>query len=112
MEEVELPICPNLEYAFQILGKKWNGFILHFLLNEPGNRSSFNELKHGVTNITAKALSACLQDLIEYGLVEKLVTATPQVVISYELTTQGMALVEALRPVQQWAYDFKTEEEV
>lgn len=106
-----MSICPNLEYAFQILGKKWNGYILHFLSTEQEMRASFNDIKNGVTNITPKALSACLQDLISYGLVLKNVKPTTPVSISYELTEKGTALVVALRPIQQWAYDFLKEDE-
>ncbi|HBI05430.1 MAG TPA: transcriptional regulator [Paenibacillaceae bacterium] len=106
-----MSICPNLEYAFQILGKKWNGYILHFLSTQREMRASFNDIKNGVTNITSKALSACLQDLISYGLVLKNVKPTTPVSISYELTEKGTALVVALRPIQQWAYDFLKEDE-
>ncbi|MFJ7825869.1 winged helix-turn-helix transcriptional regulator [Psychrobacillus sp. NPDC096623] len=105
-----MAICPNLEFAFQILGKKWNGFILHYLSTNEQMEYSFSELKKGITNITPRALSSCLQELMEYGLVSKEVTLTPSTTISYRLTDQGSALVQALRPVQQWAYDYKKSE--
>jgi DNA-binding HxlR family transcriptional regulator len=106
-----MSICPNLEFAFQILGKKWNGYILHFLSTQQEMRASFNDIKNGVTNITPKALSACLQDLISYNLVSKNVKATTPVSITYELTEKGAALVIALRPIQQGAYDYLREDE-
>jgi DNA-binding HxlR family transcriptional regulator len=106
-----MSICPNLEYAFQILGKKWNGYILHFLSTQQEKRASFNDIKNAVTNITPKALSACMQDLMSYSLVIKHVVATTPLTVTYELTEKGAALVVALQPIQQWAYDFSLKEE-
>lgn len=48
-----------------------------------------------------------LVELQEYGLITKNVKAGTPVTITYSLTEKGKALTEALRPVQQWAQQYK-----
>lgn len=96
-------ICPYLEYSFQILGRKWNGLILHYLSLREDDTAHFSEIKRSITNITPKALSLKLSELMDYELIEKKVDAGPPVEISYTLTERGRTLVTALGPIQQWA---------
>ncbi|WP_374049416.1 winged helix-turn-helix transcriptional regulator [Neobacillus sp. OS1-33] len=107
MEVIVIKICPYLEYSFQILGKKWNGLIIHYLSLCENNSTSFTEMVQEISNITPRVLSMRLTELIEYGLVKKVVIDTPHVTISYKLTKKGQALVSALQPIQNWAIDFK-----
>ncbi|WP_404450621.1 helix-turn-helix transcriptional regulator [Virgibacillus necropolis] len=102
-----MDICPYLEYSFQILGKKWNGLIIHYLSLCPEGTARFSEIKKDLTDITPKALSTRLSELAEYGLIEKNVTATTPVTISYELTEKGKSLTTALEPIQEWAKNYK-----
>lgn len=44
-----------------------------------------------------------LTELAEYGLINKIVTEMPTVAVSYQLTEKGLSLVNALKPIQQWA---------
>ncbi|WP_420491552.1 winged helix-turn-helix transcriptional regulator, partial [Neobacillus drentensis] len=107
VEVIVIKICPYLEYSFQILGKKWNGLIIHYLSLCENNSTSFTEMVQAISNITPRVLSMRLTELIEYGLVKKDVIDTPHVTISYKLTEKGQALVSALQPIQNWAIDFK-----
>lgn len=100
-------ICPFLEFAFQILGKKWNGLIIHYLSLCPNGSAQFSEIKRDLSDITPRALSLKLSELIEYGLIEKLVTTGTPVTISYRLTEKGRSLTAALAPIQQWAVQYK-----
>jgi DNA-binding HxlR family transcriptional regulator len=100
-------ICPYLEYALQILGKKWNGLIIHYLSLCPNGVAHFSEIKRNLTDITPRALSLKLTELIEYELIEKKVTVGSPVTISYEITTKGRSLTVALEPIQQWAQHYK-----
>ncbi|OMF27191.1 transcriptional regulator [Paenibacillus sp. FSL H8-0548] len=102
-----MDICPYLEFSFSILGKKWNGLILHYLSLCPGDASHFSEMKGSLTNITPRALSLKLTELIDSGLIEKKVTAAMPVIVIYELTEKGKALAAALEPVQRWAQQYK-----
>ncbi|MBS4200999.1 helix-turn-helix transcriptional regulator [Bacillus sp. FJAT-49732] len=103
-----MDICPYLEFSFQILGKKWNGLIVHYLSLCPGGAARFSELKKDLPDITPRALSSRLSELVEYGLIEKKVSGGSPVMISYELTEKGFALTKALEPVQKWAQTYKT----
>ncbi len=102
-----IQICPNLEYSFQILGKKWNGLIVHYLSLVPNHEAHFSDLKRDLPEITPRALSLKLMELQEYGLIGKEVKAGTPVIISYILTEKGRTLAEALKPVQQWAQHYR-----
>ncbi|MET3697841.1 HxlR family transcriptional regulator [Bacillus oleivorans] len=100
-------ICPYLEFSMQILGKKWNGLILHYLSLCPNREAHFSEIKRDLTDITPRALSLKLSELIKHGLIEKNVQSASQVNISYQLTEKGQTLTAALAPLQAWAKQFK-----
>lgn len=104
---VIIKICPYLEYSFQILGRKWNGVILHYLSICNNGSSHFTEIKDNIQNITPKALSLKLTELIEYGLIEKKIVSTSPLSITYELTEKGTSLALALEPIQKWALEYK-----
>jgi DNA-binding HxlR family transcriptional regulator len=104
---IPINVCPYLEYAFSILGKKWNGLIIHYLSLCPDHSAHFSEIKRDLSEITSRALSLKLAELAEFGLIEKKVTNGTPVVISYELTGKGRSLTLALEPVQQWALQNK-----
>lgn len=101
-----IPICPYLTYSFQILGKKWNGLILHYLSLLPEREAHFSDFRRDLPEITPRVLSMKLQELQEYGLIEKHVTAGTPVTIVYRLTEKGWALTDALKPIQQWARQY------
>ncbi|MBV7506136.1 helix-turn-helix transcriptional regulator [Bacillus sp. sid0103] len=102
-----MEICPYLEYSFEILGKKWNGLIIHYLSLCPNGQAHFSEIKRDIADITPRALSLKLNELVEFGLIEKKVTAGSPVHISYLLTEKGKTLTMALGPIQQWAQKYK-----
>ncbi|WP_066069145.1 winged helix-turn-helix transcriptional regulator [Neobacillus soli] len=102
-----MEICPYLQYSFEILGKKWNGLIIHYLSLCPDGMAHFSEIKRDLPDITPRALSLKLSELGEHGLIEKKVTTEPSVIISYELTEKGRTLTLALEPIQQWALKYK-----
>ncbi|MFJ7976937.1 winged helix-turn-helix transcriptional regulator [Peribacillus sp. NPDC096379] len=102
-------ICPYLEFSMQILGKKWNGLIIHYLSLCPNGSAHFSEIKRDLTDITPRALSQKLSELIEYELIKKKVKTGSSVSISYELTEKGRALTNALVPIQEWAQQYKNQ---
>lgn len=102
-----MEICPFLQYSFEILGKKWNGLIIHYLSLCQDGKAHFSEIKRDLPDITPRALSLKLFELGEYGLIEKKVTGGSPVIISYELTEKGRSLTAALEPIQKWALQYK-----
>ncbi|SEJ43930.1 transcriptional regulator, HxlR family [Bhargavaea ginsengi] len=95
--------CPYMEAAFQILGKKWNGQLVHYLWSRDNHAAHFSEMKQDLAGMTPRALSLKLTELAEAGLIEKTVHQKPSVSIRYRLTDKGAALAESLQPIQEWA---------
>lgn len=100
-------ICPYLESSFQILGRKWNGLIIHYLSICKDSTAHFSDIKRDLRDITPRALSMKLSELGDHGLVEKKVIASSPVIISYELTEKGISLAQALQPIQEWALQYQ-----
>jgi DNA-binding HxlR family transcriptional regulator len=96
-------VCPYIEASFQILGKKWNGQLIHYLSLCGDHTARFSDIKRDLTGITSRALSLKLSELVEEGLVQKLVESGSPVTISYELTEKAIALANSLKPIQEWA---------
>ncbi|KZE37157.1 HxlR family transcriptional regulator [Bhargavaea cecembensis] len=95
--------CPYMEAAFQILGKKWNGQLVHYLWSRENYAAHFSEMKQDLAGMTPRALSLKLTELTEAGLIEKTVHQDPSISILYRLTDKGAALAESLKPIQEWA---------
>ncbi|MHA6261021.1 winged helix-turn-helix transcriptional regulator [Sporosarcina sp. CAU 1771] len=96
-------ICPYLESCFEILGRRWNGLIIHYLSNCPEYTAHFSHMKRDLTDITPRALSLKLTELADYGLIVKKVTEGTPISITYHLTEKGQQLAIALQPVHEWA---------
>lgn len=98
-----IKICPYLESSFEILGRRWNGLIIHYLSMYPNFTAQFSDMKRDLNDITPRALSLKLTELAEYDLVVKQVAGGTPVMISYHLTDKGQQLALALQPIQKWA---------
>ncbi|AXF55328.1 winged helix-turn-helix transcriptional regulator [Salicibibacter kimchii] len=105
-----MKVCPYIEASFEILGKKWNGQLVHYLSLCEGAQAHFSEIKRDLAGITPRALSLKLSELIEEGLVKKLVENDSPVTISYELTEKGVSLAESMKPLQAWAQHYMNSE--
>lgn len=101
-------ICPYLQYSFHILGKKWNGLILHYLSICSEQTAHFSEIKRDIPDITPRALSMKLAELAEYGLIERKITNESPATTAYQLTEKGHALTAVLAPIQAWAKQYYT----
>jgi DNA-binding HxlR family transcriptional regulator len=104
-----IPHCEAaLAAAFAVLGKRWTGVLIGALTE--GDRG-FAELSRGVGGeISDSVLSTRLTELIECGLVERLVIAGPPVGVRYHLTSTGRALIPALRELGTWAQTYLMDE--
>jgi len=69
-----------------------------------GNSGSagFNELKHGLCNVSSKTLSVTLKELEEKELVDRKVLNTNPPTVRYYLTVAGWELRELLIPLLTW----------
>ncbi len=101
-----MKVCPYIEASFQILGKKWNGQLIHYLSLCEDYSAHFSDIKRDLTGITSRALSQKLSELVDDGLIEKLVTSGHSVTIFYKLTKKGLSLANSLKPIQEWAQHY------
>ncbi len=95
--------CPHIEAVFEILGRKWNGRLVHYLSTCPGGVARFSEIESDVGVISPRALSLKLAELIGFDLIEKQAHEGSAATVRYVLTQRGWTLVEAMKPLQQWA---------
>src|SRR6187402_3441273 len=99
--DTEVTVCDrSITLAFSVLGKRWNGMILSVL---GSGATSFVGLRKGVDGISDTVLSDRLTELVELGLVRRLVTDGPPVSVSYDLTPGGAELVPTIAELGQWA---------
>lgn len=94
-------ICPAIQDAFEILGRKWSALILHLLLL---GELHFCELQRGLPDLSDRILSRRLKDLEEAGLVERHVCTAAPVRVSYSLSPRGAALRPVLEGIAVWAH--------
>lgn len=104
-------VCPYIEASFDIIGKKWNGRLIHYLSLCENQSAHFSDIKQELSGITSRALSMKLTELVEYGLINKNVTSDSSVIITYSLTEKGAELAKSLKPIQEWAKRYVNLEE-
>jgi DNA-binding HxlR family transcriptional regulator len=93
-------VCPVVERAFALLGKKWAALIVHVLA---GGSRHFCEVEQAIGSLSARMLAARMKELENEGLVRRVVQTGSPVRVLYSLTEKGRALEPALRGVEQWA---------
>lgn len=97
---MDLKMCPKFESAFELLGKRWTGLIIHALL--AGCRR-FGELSEMIPHMSDRMLVERLKELESAGIVKRNVYPETPVRIEYELTVKGRDLAPVMDQVQQWA---------
>lgn len=103
-----MEVCPYLEKTFKILGRSWNGLILHYLSTCLEHRAHFSEMKRDLQPITNRALSLKVTELAEWGLITKHIISENPPSVCYELTQKGIDLAVALKPLENWAHEHVT----
>lgn len=94
----ELPACP-VEATLELIGGKWKGIVLFYLLD---GRLRFSELKRSVGCVTQRMLTKQLRELEDSGLVNRIVYAEVPPRVEYELTDAGMSLRPILNALKTW----------
>lgn len=94
----DLPACP-VEATLELIGAKWKGIILFYLLD---GRVRFSELKRKVGCVTQRMLTKQLRDLEAGGLVNRIVYAEVPPRVEYELTEAGRSLEPILHALKDW----------
>jgi DNA-binding HxlR family transcriptional regulator len=100
MLKQDTEMSPKLESAFELLGKRWTGQIIHALLN--GHRR-FKEIADKVPGVSDRMLSERFKELEEAGVVRRYVYPETPVRIEYVLTDKGVALKPVIEEIHNWA---------
>lgn len=99
-QEEREKLCPRVQAAFELLGRKWTGLILHQLLE---GECSFSDLERTVPSLSSRMLALRIKELEAAGLVHRTVVGGPPIRVSYRLTEKGRALEPAMRGIEEWA---------
>lgn len=94
----EMPACP-VEATLELIGGKWKGMVLYYLLD---GRMRFSELKRQIGCVTQRMLTKQLRELEESGLVNRIVYAEVPPRVEYELTEEGRSLEPILNVLKEW----------
>lgn len=89
----------NLEVTLEVIGGKWKGLVLYYLINGPKRTS---ELKRLIPNITQKMLIQTLRELEADGLVSRKMFNQVPPKVEYSTTELGQSLEPILRALCQW----------
>lgn len=93
-------LCPQFEYAFELLGKRWTGLIIRALLEGP---KRFKEISAMIPGMSDKMLAERFKELEAAEILTRNIYPETPVRIEYELTDKGKALKPAMDEVQVWA---------
>ena len=83
----------------EMVGGKWKGVILYFLLE---GTLRFNELRKKIPGITQLMLTLQLRELEADGLVQRTVYAVVPPRVEYALTPWGRSLEPVMRAMAVW----------
>ena len=92
------PACP-VEATLELIGGKWKGIVLYYLLD---GRRRFSELRRQIGCVTQRMLTKQLRELEETGLVNRIVYAEVPPRVEYELTKEGESLEPILNALKEW----------
>lgn len=89
-----------LNQAFDILGKRWNGLIIHVLMD---GEKRFSDIAELVPQISSRMLAQRLKELEQNNVIERTVYPETPVRILYSLTDCGRDLSKTLNSIEAWA---------
>ncbi|WP_338711955.1 winged helix-turn-helix transcriptional regulator [Bacillus pumilus] len=100
---MEFQLCPHIQQAFLLLGKRWNGLIIHVLLDGP---KRFKDMTDIIPSISQKMLAERLKELEQERIIERTVLPETPVKVIYCLTEKGNALNNVFHEVSRWAAEY------
>ena len=93
-------LCPAVEKAFDVLGRKWTGLIIRELSAGPRH---FCDVERGISSVSARMLTERMKELEAASIVRRIVDTGTPVRTTYELTEKGRALIPVMRGIEHWA---------
>ena len=93
-------VCPSIQNAFDLLGKKWTGLIIHVLST---GEKHFCDLQRAVPPLSDRMLVLRMKELEEADIVEREVLTGSPVRVIYRLTDKGRDLRPIMEAIASWA---------
>lgn len=94
--------CPSYHHTVELLGRRWNGVILHALM---ARAERFGEIRAAIPGLSDRLLTERLRELEREGLLSRICPDT-QGAPRYELTAKGQALGPVIEAISSWAADW------
>jgi DNA-binding HxlR family transcriptional regulator len=94
--------CLATREVLNRVGDKWSVLIVGML---GGGPRRFNDLRRSIEGISQRMLTLTLRGLERDGLVKRTVFPTIPPRVDYELTRQGLTLLEPIQALSDWADD-------
>ena len=107
-EQLETCDTHPMGRAIRLLGDMWTLMIVYTLLSGP---KRFGELLDAMGNVSPKTLSQRLKMLEEIGFVDRLAFAEIPPRVEYNLTEKGLALVDVIKAIDQFAIRYLADSE-
>jgi DNA-binding HxlR family transcriptional regulator len=93
----------SVEATLDVIGGKWKGVILFYLLDEPRR---FSELKRHLPHVTQRMLTLQLRELEADGVIHREVYAQVPPKVEYSLTEFGASLKPILMLMRDWGDEY------
>jgi DNA-binding HxlR family transcriptional regulator len=94
--------CLATREVLNRVGDKWSVLIVGML---GGGPRRFNDLRRSIEGISQRMLTLTLRGLERDGLVKRTMFPTIPPRVDYELTRQGLTLLEPIQALSDWADD-------
>src|SRR5271170_1581800 len=94
--------CIAVREVLNRVGDKWSVLIVSLLADGP---KRFSDLRRSIEGISQRMLTLTLRGLERDGLVTRTVFPTIPLRVDYELTKQGLTLLEPIRALSDRADD-------
>ena len=86
--------CARVTELMELIGRRWASLIL---VAVGAGAERFTQIEQAVEGLSSRMLAVRLRDLEGGGLVERVVTPTTPVSITYRLTANGREMVRSLQ---------------
>lgn len=97
-----MPGC-SVEWCLEVIGGKWKGVILHYLLD---GTKRFGELRRLMPGVTQRMLTMQLRELEEDGVILRKVYAEVPPRVEYSLTELGATLGPIVALMRAWGDEY------
>ncbi|MEJ2108128.1 MAG: helix-turn-helix domain-containing protein [Acidiferrobacteraceae bacterium] len=97
--------CP-VEACLEVIGGKWKGLIVFYLL---GGTKRFNELRRLLPGVTQRMLTRQLRELEADRIIQRTTYDEVPPRVEYSLTEFGTTLETIIRMLQKWGMEYLDE---